>query len=121
MKNVTITVDEKVAQWARVEAAKAGKSLSRWVGERLETDMKSSSSQAAGLKALLALPLASLTEGGKLPRSFGVLCTVRVFVNSNVIVYARDRAARAKRATAIEWLAALAAQGAAVVEPASPQ
>lgn len=35
MKNVTITLDEKVAQWARVEAAKAGKSLSRWLGDWL--------------------------------------------------------------------------------------
>jgi len=43
--------------------------------------------------------------------------TVKVFVDSNVIVYARDRAARAKRATAIEWLAALAAQDAAIVSP----
>lgn len=33
MKNVTITLDERLAKWARVEAAKAGKSLSRWIGD----------------------------------------------------------------------------------------
>ena len=43
--------------------------------------------------------------------------TVKVFVDSNVIVYARDRTAREKRAAAIEWLAALATQDAAVVSP----
>ncbi len=35
MKNVTISMDESTAQWARVEAAKAGKSLSRFVGDVL--------------------------------------------------------------------------------------
>ena len=29
MKNVTITLDENLAAWVRVEAAKAGKSVSR--------------------------------------------------------------------------------------------
>jgi hypothetical protein len=35
MKNVTISLDEETAAWARVEAAKAGKSLSRYVGDIL--------------------------------------------------------------------------------------
>jgi hypothetical protein len=35
MKNVTISLDEETAAWARVEAAKAGKSLSRYVGDML--------------------------------------------------------------------------------------
>jgi hypothetical protein len=39
MKNVTITLPEDVAQRARVEAAKAGKSLSRWIGELIERDV----------------------------------------------------------------------------------
>jgi predicted nucleic acid-binding protein len=42
---------------------------------------------------------------------------VRVFVDTNVIVYARDRAEAAKRTAAIEWLAALAGRDAAVVSP----
>ena len=42
---------------------------------------------------------------------------MKVFVDSNVIVYARDRAAAAKRVAAIEWLRALAAQDAAVISP----
>src|SRR3954453_12039577 len=35
MKNVTISMDEDTAAWARVEAAEAGKSLSRYVGDLL--------------------------------------------------------------------------------------
>jgi hypothetical protein len=67
MKNVTITLDEKVAHWARVEAAKAGKSLSRWIGERLEGEMRTAPAQTGGLSALLALPEGSFSHHGKLP------------------------------------------------------
>lgn len=35
MKNVTITVDDGVLEWARVEAARRGTSLSRMLGEFL--------------------------------------------------------------------------------------
>ena len=35
MKNVTITVEDSVLEWARVEAAKRGSSLSRMLGEFL--------------------------------------------------------------------------------------
>lgn len=36
MKNVTVSMDEEVAQWARVHAAKQGKSVSRMIGELVE-------------------------------------------------------------------------------------
>ncbi len=39
MKNVTITVDEEIARWARVEAARRGTSVSRMLGEMLH-DLK---------------------------------------------------------------------------------
>ena len=35
MKNVTITLDEEVARWARILAAEHNKSVSRLVGEML--------------------------------------------------------------------------------------
>lgn len=35
MKNVTITVDEETLQWARIEAARRGTSVSRLVGKML--------------------------------------------------------------------------------------
>jgi len=39
MKNVTITLDEKTAAWARVYAAKRNTSVSRLVGEMLQQRM----------------------------------------------------------------------------------
>ena len=42
MKNITITLDEKTAAWARVHAAKHNKSVSRLVGEMLQAHMRES-------------------------------------------------------------------------------
>jgi hypothetical protein len=39
MKNVTITLDEETAAWARVHAAQRNQSLSRFVGELLQRHM----------------------------------------------------------------------------------
>ena len=39
MRNVTITLDEKVARWARIRAAERDTSLSRLVGELLREKM----------------------------------------------------------------------------------
>lgn len=39
MKNVTITLDEKTAAWARASAAKRNMSVSRFVGEMLQEKM----------------------------------------------------------------------------------
>jgi len=41
MRNVTITLDEETARWARIEAAKQGSSVSRLVGEMLRDYMMS--------------------------------------------------------------------------------
>jgi hypothetical protein len=40
MKNVTVTMTEDVARWARVEAARRGISLSRMLGEILRERME---------------------------------------------------------------------------------
>ncbi len=40
MKNITITLDEKTAAWARIYAAQRGKSLSRLLGEILQERMR---------------------------------------------------------------------------------
>ena len=39
MKNITITLDEQTAEWARAHAAEQGKSLSQYVGDALRRDM----------------------------------------------------------------------------------
>ena len=40
-RNVTITLDEETARWARVEAARRDLSVSRFVGELLRASMES--------------------------------------------------------------------------------
>lgn len=40
MKNVTISLDEKTALWARMEAARRDMSVSRFVGEVLRRHMR---------------------------------------------------------------------------------
>ena len=40
MKNITITLDERTASWARVYAAERGKSISRLLGEILQERMR---------------------------------------------------------------------------------
>lgn len=42
MKNVTITLDEETARWARVHAAEKNVSLSRFIGELLRERMRHS-------------------------------------------------------------------------------
>ena len=42
MKNITITLDEETAAWARVHAAQRNVSLSRFVGELLQRHMRES-------------------------------------------------------------------------------
>ena len=40
MKNVTVTMDDTVADWARIEAARRNTSVSRLVGEMLADKMR---------------------------------------------------------------------------------
>jgi len=42
MKNITVTLDEKTAAWARLYAARQNKSLSRFLGELLHRTMRES-------------------------------------------------------------------------------
>ncbi|MBN9435340.1 MAG: hypothetical protein J0I45_23155 [Bosea sp.] len=56
MKNVTITLDEALARWARIEAAKAGKSLSRWIAERLEDEMRQKPDSLSEIEHFLSGP-----------------------------------------------------------------
>jgi len=68
MKNVTITLGEDLVSRARVEAAKEGKSLSRFVSELVERRVGRKKTQLEALEAFLAGPLMELTdENGKAP------------------------------------------------------
>ena len=53
MKNVTITVDDTVLEWARVAAAKRGSSVSRMVGEMLAEKMRQEDAYAQAMRHAL--------------------------------------------------------------------
>ena len=54
MKNVTITLDEKVAAWARIRAAERETSVSRLVGDMLEERMLEEESYQASMQHYLS-------------------------------------------------------------------
>jgi hypothetical protein len=54
MKNVTITLEEPVADWARVRAAREGTSVSRLLGRMLGQMMRGESSYDAARERFLA-------------------------------------------------------------------
>ncbi|MFH0821123.1 MAG: hypothetical protein V2B18_00095 [Pseudomonadota bacterium] len=49
MKNVTITLDEETARWARVRAAELNTSVSRFVGELLRERMTAEETYRAAM------------------------------------------------------------------------
>ncbi|MEE9232043.1 MAG: hypothetical protein V3U07_01170 [Nitrospirales bacterium] len=54
MKNVTITLDEAVARWARIRAAEQETSVSRFVGELLRRNMVEEDSYHVGMQSYLS-------------------------------------------------------------------
>lgn len=54
MKNVTITLDEEVARWARIRAAKEDTSVSRMVGEILREKMLDEGAYQRSMEEYLA-------------------------------------------------------------------
>lgn len=67
MKNVTITLDEEVAQWARIWAAKHDTSVSRLVGELLHQRMLEERGYEACMEQFLAAKPRRLKRSGKYP------------------------------------------------------
>lgn len=68
MKNITITLDEKTAAWARVHAAKHDKSVSRLVGEMLQAQMRESRDYDEAMRRWLAKKPCRFTKpGGRYP------------------------------------------------------
>lgn len=56
MKNITITLDEETAAWVRVHAAEENKSVSRLVGEILQSRMKDRREYQRTMRRYLAKP-----------------------------------------------------------------
>lgn len=68
MKNVTITLDEKVALWARVWAARHNSSVSRLVGELLQERMKQEEGYERSMARYLSRAPVLLKTQGAYPR-----------------------------------------------------
>jgi hypothetical protein len=70
MRNVTISMDEGTLRWVRIEAAKAGLSVSRWIGRRLSELNEVAAAKAAASRRIEAFldagPRFDLSEGGKI-------------------------------------------------------
>jgi hypothetical protein len=64
MKNVTITLDEKVARWARIKAAEQDTSVSRLVGEMLREKMMNEQSYQSSMKRYLSKKPRPLSHSG---------------------------------------------------------
>lgn len=56
MKNVTITLDEETASWARLAAAGEAMSVSRFVGELLRERMRDARAYDEAMRRYLARP-----------------------------------------------------------------
>ena len=54
MKNVTITMDEEVARWARIKAAEQDTSVSRLVGEMLREKMMNEQAYHSSMERYLS-------------------------------------------------------------------
>ena len=100
MKNLTITVDDSVLDWARIEAARRGASVSRMVGDFMaEMQRREDAYERAYLAwrtderswraedASTAAPEPALVSTERLPRD------ATVFVDAGVLVLAEDTSA----------------------------
>ena len=67
LKNVTITVEESVARWARLEAARENTSVSRFVGELLAERMRGSQAYDAAMERYLSVTPRALSTGRRYP------------------------------------------------------
>lgn len=65
MRNVTVSLDEETARWARVEAARNDSSLSRFVGDVLRERMHNNDAYERAAESYLrrlAVPLGELGQ-----------------------------------------------------------
>ena len=68
MKNVTITMDDSVADWARMEAARRNTSVSRLVGELLAEKMRRDDAYERAMREALEFKSWGSSKGRYLSR-----------------------------------------------------
>lgn len=63
MKNVTVTMEDKVAEWARLEAARRNTSVSRLIGELLAEKMRHDDAYERAMREALEFKSWGSTDG----------------------------------------------------------
>ncbi len=64
MKNVTVTLDEETARWARMEAARREMSVSRLIRNLLQENMRQNQTYEMAMRRYLSQPTRNLNEEG---------------------------------------------------------
>lgn len=76
MKNVTISMDDELYRATRIEAARAGKSMSRHIADRLskpshdrseDAEMEARKRRLEALERFFAGPKLNISENGRMP------------------------------------------------------
>ncbi len=62
MKNITITLDEKTAEWARAEATARGQSLSRYVSDVLHKQLPKAQAYERAMSSFLSRAPVAVTR-----------------------------------------------------------
>ncbi len=62
MKNITITLDEETARWARIQAARQNTSVSRMLGKLLEEMREREQQRETAAERFLTRPARSLQD-----------------------------------------------------------
>ncbi len=68
LRNITVTVEEDVARWARLEAARQEKSVSRLLAGLLKDRMEATTSYERAMRRALARKPFLMTDGRYLSR-----------------------------------------------------
>ena len=68
MKNVTVTMDDSVADWARIEAARRNTSVSRLVGEMLAEKMRHDDAYERAMNEWLTRERSWTSDGSSYPQ-----------------------------------------------------
>ena len=68
MKNVTVTMEVQVADWARMEAARRNTSVSRLIGELLAEKMRHDDSYERAMREALEFQSFGRSDGSRFER-----------------------------------------------------
>jgi hypothetical protein len=69
MKNVTVTMEDSVADWARMEAARRNTSVSRLIGEMLAEKMRRDDAYERAMREALEFKSIGTSDGRTLTRA----------------------------------------------------